>query len=108
MVRRAACRDAAAAALWIVSRPFAEAPANAATNAMAAGGVFGAAFLNAALTFAKDVANNGAGSLDLVPVVVSRRRIILNEIKVIEIGKVPDSQRRRRRSQDEARAPITL
>jgi hypothetical protein len=79
-----------------------------ATNAMAAGGVFSASMLNAVLTFAKDVANNGASAMDVVPVVVSRRRLILNEIKVIEVGKVPDSQRRRRRSQDEARAPITL
>lgn len=40
---------------------------------------------------------------DLVPVVVSRRRIILNEIRAVEVGTVPDSQRRRRRSQDEGR-----
>lgn len=41
--------------------------------------------------------------LDVVPVVVSGRRLILNEIKQVLIGGVPDSQRRRRRSQDEAR-----
>jgi hypothetical protein len=38
----------------------------------------------------------------LKPVVVSRRRIILNEVKQITVGLVPDSQRRRRWSQDEA------
>jgi hypothetical protein len=37
-----------------------------------------------------------------LPVVVSRRRIVLNEVKQITCGKVPDSQRRRRWSQDEA------
>jgi hypothetical protein len=79
-----------------------------ATNAMTSGGRFSEAYLNAVLTFAKDVANNGASAMDVVPVVVSRRRLILNEINVIEVGHVPDSQRRRRRSQDEARAPITL
>lgn len=40
---------------------------------------------------------------DLVPVVVSKRRLILNEITNVLVGAVPDSQRRRRRSQDEAR-----
>jgi hypothetical protein len=38
-----------------------------------------------------------------VPVAVSMRQKVLNEIKAVEVGKVPDSQRRRRRSQDEAR-----
>lgn len=33
---------------------------------------------------------------DLMPVVVSRRRIILNEVRHITVGIVPDSQRRRR------------
>lgn len=49
--------------------------------------------------FFEDIKANTA----LVPVVVSRRRIILNEIVGVEVGQVPDSQRRRRRSQDEAR-----
>ena len=40
------------------------------------------------------------------PVVVSGRRLILNEIKQLLLGAVPDSQRRRRRSQDEARALV--
>lgn len=79
-----------------------------AVNAIAAGGVFNASYINAALSFARDVAVNGAAALGVVPVVVSRRRIILNEVNVIQMGKVPDSQRRRRRSQDEAYAPVTL
>lgn len=37
-----------------------------------------------------------------VPVVVSRRRIVLNEVKQISTGIVPDSQRRRRWAQLEA------
>lgn len=40
---------------------------------------------------------------DLVPVVVSKRRLILNEVRSVSVGGVPDSQRRRRRSQPEAR-----
>lgn len=38
-----------------------------------------------------------------VPIVVSRRRIVLNEVTSVNVGYVPDAQRRRRRSQDEAR-----
>jgi hypothetical protein len=45
----------------------------------------------------------GIAATPYLPVVVSRRRLILNEITSINSGKVPDSQRRRRRSQDEAR-----
>jgi hypothetical protein len=45
------------------------------------------------------------GSEDLVPIVVSRKHRILNEIKSINVGIVPDSQRRRRRSLSEARVP---
>lgn|SRR5678815_780819 len=36
-------------------------------------------------------------------IVVSRRRIVLNKVTSINVGLIPDSQRRRRRSQDEAR-----
>lgn len=45
------------------------------------------------------------GSQDLVPVVVSMRRLILNEVKLITVGLIPDSQRRRRWAQLEA--PVT-
>lgn len=40
---------------------------------------------------------------DVEPIVVSRRRRVLNSVQTVEVGKVPDSQRRRRRSLDEAR-----
>ena len=53
--------------------------------------------------FLGDVFDAMTASSSLVPVIVSRRRIILNEVKEILVGSVPDSQRRRRRSQDEAR-----
>jgi hypothetical protein len=43
---------------------------------------------------------------DLVPLVVSRRRLVLNEVTSINVGIIPDAQRRRRRSQDEARVTI--
>jgi hypothetical protein len=43
---------------------------------------------------------------DLEPLVVSRRRMILNRVTSIATGHVPDSQRRRRRSQDEARVVL--
>lgn len=42
------------------------------------------------------------------PIVVSPRRLILNTITSIAVGKVPDSQRRRRRSQDEARVATVI
>jgi hypothetical protein len=45
----------------------------------------------------------GITATPYVPVVVSRRRLLINEITSIHSGHVPDSQRRRRRSQDEAR-----
>lgn len=38
-----------------------------------------------------------------VPIVVSRRRLVLNEVTSVNVGLVPDAQRRRRRSQDEGR-----
>lgn len=42
-------------------------------------------------------------STGLQPVVVSPRRLILNRVRRVEMGAVPDSQRRRRRSQQELR-----
>lgn len=44
-------------------------------------------------------------STELVPIVVSRKHRILNEVTSINCGIVPDSQRRRRRSLSEARVP---
>jgi hypothetical protein len=42
----------------------------------------------------------------LKPVVVSRRRLVLNPITSLLMGRVPDAQRRRRRSQDEQRTVV--
>lgn len=46
------------------------------------------------------------GGTAYVPVVVSKRRKILNTVTSANVGLVPDSQRRRRRSQDEARSNV--
>lgn len=76
------------------------------TSSMAAGGVYDATFPakcgKAMGAFFEDVTS----ATSLLPVIVSRRRIILNEVTSINAGRVPDSQRRRRRSQDEARALV--
>lgn len=73
-----------------------------ATQAMGSNGVFSGyqAIANGKAIgayFAAVTADEG-----YVPVVVSRRRIILNEVKQISVGVVPDSQRRRRWAQLEA------
>lgn len=74
------------------------------TSSMVAGGLFEAATTlkcaQAIGAFLEDVATASGH----VPLVVSRRRIQLNEVTSLNVGRVPDSQRRRRRSQDEARA----
>lgn len=71
--------------------------------AMAGGGVFdpAATLLQGQMIGALAAAVEAATGHILV--VVSRRSITLNEVETINVGKVPDSQRRRRRSQDEAR-----
>jgi len=73
------------------------------TDAMGPGGVWLTEYSKRAGKctgeFFQDIVDNTA----LEPVVVSRRRIILNTIKTINVGTVPDSQRRRRNAQDEAR-----
>lgn len=70
---------------------------------MAAGGLFETTSINTLGhmlgAFFEDV-ESASGH---VPVVVSRRRIILTEVTSVSVGYVPDSQRRRRRSQDEQR-----
>lgn len=78
------------------------------TGAMTTAGIFSTStvaecgnLISAYLTAIKDDTPH-------VPVVVSPRRIILNEVTSINVGQVPDSQRRRRRSQDEARVVTTL
>ena len=76
-----------------------------ATNVMAAGGVFANAIVtgvgaSVGVFFdAVTVANPG-----IIPVVVSKRAVQLHPVTSILVGRVPDSQRRRRRSQDELRA----
>jgi hypothetical protein len=72
------------------------------TAVMAANGVFGSGHVKFGQVVAKYV-ENGMGASPYVPIVVSRRRLILNAITSINTGVVPDSQRRRRKSQDEAR-----
>lgn len=75
---------------------------------MAAGGVYTTGYVDACNTLISNYFNSIVDETPYVPVVVSRRRIILNEIVSIATGKVPDSQRRRRRSQDEARVEVAL
>lgn len=48
------------------------------------------------------------GATPYLPIVVSPRRLVLNTITSINVGKVPDSQRRRRRSQAEARVMTVI
>lgn len=69
---------------------------------MTTGGVFASTHVKFGYLVSKYVMN-GVTASPYVPVVASRRRLILNEITSINTGIVPDSQRRRRRSQDEAR-----
>jgi hypothetical protein len=73
------------------------------TSQMTAGGVFDSA--------AQTNAEHGSllwleAIRDATPydvIVVSPRQLVLNKVTSVNVGKVPDSQRRRRRSQDEAR-----
>lgn len=70
---------------------------------MQAGGKFTAATCTTFGAMLGDLFEQTTAETGNVPVVVSRRRIVLNEVVGVEVGTVPDSQRRRRRSQDEAR-----
>jgi hypothetical protein len=72
-------------------------------NSMAAGGVYITAGIQATLNGCATWLEAIKANTPYVPVVVSPRQLVLNEIVSVDIGKVPDSQRRRRRSQDEAR-----
>lgn len=79
-----------------------------AADKMAAGGLFTADSV-------QDAGNGVAVFFDLViggtpyvPLIVSRRAIQLHAITSINTGRVPDAQRRRRRSQDEARISATV
>lgn len=74
-----------------------------AVQSMAAGGLFSNGtitnILNGIVPWIEEI--NSATAWDVL--VVSPRRLILNNVTSVNAGHVPDSQRRRRRSQDEAR-----
>jgi len=72
------------------------------TTAMAAGGRFNPIICNLMGAFIGAWFHSVTLAHTYKPLVVSRRRIVLNEVKSITVGAVPDSQRRRRRSQVEA------
>jgi hypothetical protein len=65
-------------------------------------GLFTATTTTVLATAMGDLCQKIEDNTPYVPVVVSRRRIILNQITEVSMGRVPDAQRRRRRSQDEA------
>jgi len=73
-----------------------------ATPVMVTGGKFDTIPVHVAGDLFKRFFANVEGATTYEPVVVSRRRIVLNTINQITVGVIPDSQRRRRRSQDEA------
>lgn len=77
-----------------------------ATNAMTTGGRFNQGIANGAGTCVGQFLDLVDSGTPYVGVCVSERRLILNPITSINVGGVPDSQRRRRRSQDEARATV--
>lgn len=74
-----------------------------AASTMTAGGRFDANYTtDQAMHWGEIMATVGTLH-SLKPIVVSKRRLILNEVTSVNAGSVPDSQRRRRRSQPEAR-----
>jgi hypothetical protein len=79
-------------------------------GAFAAGGVLSPTHVAAALTGVQQFVSSIMDATNYDALVVSPRRLVLHTITSINVGKVPDSQRRRRRSQDEARtsAPIPV
>jgi hypothetical protein len=74
-----------------------------ASSIMVAGGVYG----GASVATVRDTCIAWIDAInDATPwtvVVVSPRQLVLNDVTSLLVGKVPDSQRRRRRSQDEAK-----
>lgn len=74
-----------------------------ASTRMSTGGLFDTTWTADQCLHLGDYINLVKGATNLVPLVVSKRRKILNEVTALAVGRVPDSQRRRRRSQDEAR-----
>lgn len=76
------------------------------TAQVEAGGKFTVGAVNVMGDLIKRYFDSIRAGEDVTPVVVSRRRIILNDVTQITCGKIPDSQRRRRRNQDEA--PVVI
>lgn len=66
-------------------------------------GLFNMGVVSPVIVAIGDYIDSIKSSEDLVPIVVSRTKKILNEVTSINTGIVPDSQRRRRRSLNEAR-----
>jgi hypothetical protein len=79
-----------------------------ATQAMTGGGVYDATAMANALEGSVALLHGIIAATPYVPLVVSPRRLILNEVTSVNVGHVPDSQRRRRRSQAEARVVTVL
>jgi hypothetical protein len=79
-----------------------------AVQGVGAGGILNATHVGGALGGVLAVINAIKANTPYVALVVSPRRLFLHTITSINVGRVPDSQRRRRRSQSEARtvAPI--
>lgn len=77
-------------------------------NSMAAGGIYTNEFVVSCNSLIALYLEAVILATPYVPVVVSRRRLILNEIVSVACGQVPDSQRRRRRSQSEAPVELVL
>lgn len=72
-------------------------------NSMQTGGVFTATTVSVSGEFIQKIFDDmKAAHAGIVPVVVSQRAKQLHEVTSIQTGRVPDSQRRRRRSQSEA------
>lgn len=78
------------------------------TGAMTTAGIFSAGTVTEASALIGNYIEAIADATPHMAVVVSPRRIILNEVTSINVGQVPDSQRRRRRSQDEARVVTAI
>jgi hypothetical protein len=72
-------------------------------NCMGAGGVYTTQVPDVCGKFVGEIFDEFGTSSGWEPVVVSRRRVQLHPITQVLVGVVPDSQRRRRRSQAEAR-----
>jgi hypothetical protein len=72
-------------------------------NSMITGGIFNTTTVSASGEFIQKLFDDmKSAHSGIVPVVVSQRAKQLHEVTSIQTGRVPDSQRRRRRSQDEA------